>query len=186
MLIRNLAAGVVAHRLHETILRQIFSPKTCGSIQHGRVEKIFTAGIAIVQAGAYCVNQSMVFGFKHVQGSLIPFLWISPYVLHHLHPCAETLSPAEEQKVEKINVAVRSNSDHAAHETHSVLIVVLPKHVLSGANVTPHTVSAVRGGVSKYHADLSGQRTARPQLIQNFKLLEGCITSERVLVQGYF
>lgn len=141
------------------------------SFRHRRVKQILGAGVATVHHGANCANQSLVFDSGHALSSLFCSLQVSLHVLCHLRPRAEALGSMEKSRVGAKIVAWHSRSHHTAHNTHSVLNVVLREHILGGAGLISRTVSVVRGG-AKDRAQLSRQSTARLQLIQVFKLIE--------------
>lgn len=151
MLRRNLAVGAVPYFLQRAVSRQTFPPKLNGSFLHRRVEQIPTEGMAILHPEAPRLNQSLVFGLKHVQSSLFLFLRVSLHVLYQLRPRTKALNSLEEDEFETEIVTVRPTSCHTAHETHRVLNVFSREHIFSGVALTPRKASAVRG-VSKYRA----------------------------------
>lgn len=89
----------------------------------------------------------------------------------------------KEQKAGTENMALRFRSPHNAHGTHRVLSVVLQKHIVSAAGLTPRAAVVVGGG--KYHAHLSGQSAVHFKLMEVCKLSENCIPNGAVVFRRY-
>lgn len=153
------------------------------SFRHRRVQRISTAGIAILHPGTFRVNQSLVLDIKHVGGSLFSSFWMSLHVPYDLHPNTEAFFPMEEHEIGTKIAAVRSGSHHTARDTHGVLDTVLREQIVGRAVLALCTTSNVRGA-SKYLAHHSGQSTDCLQLVHVSKLIEICIPNKAVLFHG--
>lgn len=183
MVKRNLVADVVVYYLQQAVPRQTFSPKRNGPHRRRRVERILTAVIAFVHPAASPVSQNLMFDPIHMQSFVVCSFRICLRVFYHLHPRTETSALMAEHNVGTKKVAVRSGSHHPAHKTQKVFNNVLLEHIVDVASLTLRIASVVRN-VCKYHTHVSVECTARPQLIQVFKIRRSSIPSQAVVFNG--